>query len=929
MGGSTKKWMLRSASEELREVFFPAMSGVGWEGDEDACQALCLRAVSKGGFRKAKPAPAAAAATAEPAAPPEGLEAIWAAIQTLSSSDFAAFNGEIGELIVERGLGSRRYFPPGSTGPGHEPEPEPGSAASTLSAQLMRDAAIQARKAKQARAAQLAQAKAEPASSAGTSPLSAAQTLLGVKLEDDIFEYVEGTANGLSDDVKDGNTEKDDAIEELFAVLGPMLEEAGADEEALESNEAALKALCGQMVSPPDPAGAAAATDDASGSNDDEIPEATAVEPLEAAQTLLGVKLEDDIREYIDGTANGLPDDVKDGNTEKDDAIEELFAVLGPMLEEAGADEEALESNEAALKALCGQMVSPPAAVAEKKAAAPKKLSLREQMEANKVEEWRVTGVNQTNFAMDGVGLTAQEALRAKEREAQKKDLTPAQIAARKRKEDKEQQIRDKHEQDKMLALLAKKNEKCTFSVEKVEAGDGPGAMNVTGLQFKYDTGGDLLRNSNLLIHANRRYGLIGRNGEGKSSLLRILPEFAPPGTRIHVVHQEAEGSDTVSALEAVIAADEDRTRLLTEEAELEASGKDLKRLAAIGDELNAIDAYSAESRAASILAGLQFTDEMQAGPTSRLSGGWRMRLALATALFRKPELLCLDEPTNHLDLYACLWLEEYLSEWPTTLLCVAHDVTFLNEVCTDIIHLCNQSLTTYAGNFDAFEKQRAEVMLDWERRYKKQQEDLVHYKEFVAKWKDNRFGNNAGMVESRLRSIERMETSALDDDMGLKIEMPPSMMGKPRFFFPAPASKIADPLIGIKNVAFGYVPEHPLFHDLTLRVNNGDRIGIVGRNGAGKSTLLKLLVEELKPCNTGIVTRKSKLGVSMFSQHHVDQLELSRTPLGEERDRIESNRTTAGAACPLPTMFLSRTSLTSTVLARAELDRSDFGCAH
>ena len=770
MGGSTKKWMLRSASEELREVFFPAMSGVGWDGDEDACQALCLRAVTKGGFTRVKEA--APEPAPEPSAPPEGLDAIWAVVQTLGHSDFAAFNAEVGELIVERGLGSRRYFPPGSTGPGHEPEPEPGS--STLAAQLMKDAAMQARKAKEARAAQLAQAKADPTPAKGTSLLSAAQTLLGVKLEDDIFEYVEGTANGLRDEVKDGNTEKDDAIEELFAVLAPMLEEAGADEEALESHESALKELCGQMVCPPE-------------------------------------------------------------------------AVAVP-----------------------------------KTATTKKKLSLREQMEANKIEEWRVAGVNQTTFAMDEVGLTAQEAVRAKEREAQKKDLTPAQIAARKRKEDKEQQIREKHEQDKMMALLAKRNEKCTFSVEKVESGEGPGAMHVTGLQFKYDTGGDLLRNSNLLIHARHRYGLIGRNGEGKSSLLRILPEFAPPGTRIHVVHQEAEGNDDQSALEAVIAADEERTKLLAEEAELTASGKDLKRLAEIGDELNSIDAYSAESRAASILAGLQFTDEMANGPTSRLSGGWRMRLALATALFRKPELLCLDEPMNHLDLYACLWLEEYLAEWPTTLLCVAHDVTFLNEVCTDIIHLCNQSLTTYVGNYDAFEKQRAEVMLDWERRYKKQQEDLVHYKEFVNKWKDNRFGNNAGMVESRLRSIERMETSPVDDEWGLKIEMPPSMMGKPRFFFPPPVSKIADPLVHIKNVAFGYVPEHPLFHNLTLRVNNGDRIGIVGRNGAGKSTLLKLLVEELKPCNDGIVTRKSKLDVAMFSQHHVDQLELSRTPLGE-----------------------------------------------
>lgn len=169
--------------------------------------------------------------------------------------------------------------------------------------------------------------------------------------------------------------------------------------------------------------------------------------------------------------------------------------------------------------------------------------------------------------------------------------------------------------------------------------------------------------------------------------------------------------------------------------------------------------------------------------------------------------------------------------------------------------------------------------MKDWERRYKKQQEDLIHYQEFVNKWKDNKFGNNAGMVEGRIKMIEKIKTSPLDDENGCKIEMPPSMMGKPRFFFPSPISKIANPLLAIKDVRFGYTEDAPLFNSLTLCVNNGDKIGIVGRNGAGKSTLLKLLVEELKPFD-GTVSRKSKLGVAMFSQHHVDQLELSQTPL-------------------------------------------------
>ena len=165
-----------------------------------------------------------------------------------------------------------------------------------------------------------------------------------------------------------------------------------------------------------------------------------------------------------------------------------------------------------------------------------------------------------------------------------------------------------------------------------------------------------------------------------------------------------AEGSDTQTALEAVIAADEERTKLLAEESELEASGKDLKRLAEIGDELNAIDAHSAESRAASILAGLQFSEEMQNGPTNRLSGGWRMRLALATALFKKPELLCLDEPTNHLDLDAVLWLQAYLTSTEmraTTLVVVSHDQDFLDTVCTDVLCVRQQQLDHFGPHAD------------------------------------------------------------------------------------------------------------------------------------------------------------------------------------------------------------------------------------
>ena len=387
MGGSKKKFILRMASEELAsESFFPAISAAGWSGDEAEMTALCLRAVTVGGFQKKSESEPEA--SDEPLTAPEGLEQIWTVIQTLDAADFAALQGELGELIVERGLGALRYFPPGSKGPGQlEPEPEPTSASDTLSAALMKDAAVQARKAQQERASKL---------------------------------------------------------------------EAAAPE---------------------------------------------AVDPLKTVEELLSVTLDEDIREYVDGTASGMRDDVTDGGMEKDEAVEELLAVMGPMLEQAGADESALETHDAALRTACEQLVSPPAAAPEAVQAKPRK-TLREQVDANKIEDWRLSGVGQANFAMDQVGLSAQEALRAKERAAQKRELTPAQIAARKRKEEKEQAIRDKFEEEKMAQLLARKDEKCAFSFEKVEVGEGPGALTVSGLQFKYDNSKELLRDSKLQLHS-------------------------------------------------------------------------------------------------------------------------------------------------------------------------------------------------------------------------------------------------------------------------------------------------------------------------------------------------------------------------------------------------------------------------------------------
>jgi len=373
-----------------------------------------------------------------------------------------------------------------------------------------------------------------------------------------------------------------------------------------------------------------------------------------------------------------------------------------------------------------------------------------------------------------------------------------------------------------------------------------------------------------------RRYGFVGRNGLGKSTLLRVMANrnlVLPSHIRILHVEQEIEGSDTI-ALDSVLECDERRNALLNEEKELnkrahisqgDSAAQDSfisKRLAAIYTELEAIEAHKAESRAAVILNGLGFTPEMQTMATKQFSGGWRMRLALARALFSKPDLLLLDEPTNMLDLKAIIWLENYLQTWKSTILVVSHDRTFLNTVATDILYLHSQKLESYRGNYDTFVSARTERLKNQQREYEAQKEYRDHIQVFIDRFRYN--ANRAAQVQSKLKLLEK-----------LPVLRPVEKEHEVHFRFPDP-EPLNGTILQLDDVVFAYSKDsRTILNNVNLSANLSSRICIMGENGSGKTTLLKLLVEELEPTK-GQRHGHRNLAIGYFTQHFVDQLPMN-----------------------------------------------------
>ncbi|XP_062199001.1 ABC transporter F family member 4-like [Phragmites australis] len=394
--------------------------------------------------------------------------------------------------------------------------------------------------------------------------------------------------------------------------------------------------------------------------------------------------------------------------------------------------------------------------------------------------------------------------------------------------------------------------------------------------------GKELLKSASLRISHGRRYGLVGPNGMGKSTLLKLLAWRQVPVPRnidVLLVEQEIIG-DSRSALEAVVAADEELTALRAEQAKLEASNNpdDNDRLAEVYEKLNLRDSDAARARASKILAGLGFDQAMQARTTKSFSGGWRMRISLARALFMQPTLLLLDEPTNHLDLRAVLWLEEYLcSQWKKTLIVVSHDRDFLNTVCNEIIHLHDKSLHVYRGNFDDFESGYEQKRKEMNRKFEVYEKQMKAARKTGSKAAQDKVKGHAlsKAAKEAAKNKGKGKNTADDDDDQKQVAVPQKWRDySVEFHFPEP-TELTPPLLQLIEVGFSY-PGRPDFKlsGVDVGIDMGTRVAIVGPNGAGKSTLLNLLAGDLTPTE-GESRRSQKLRIGRYSQHFVDLLTM------------------------------------------------------
>src|SRR5579871_1537557 len=397
--------------------------------------------------------------------------------------------------------------------------------------------------------------------------------------------------------------------------------------------------------------------------------------------------------------------------------------------------------------------------------------------------------------------------------------------------------------------------------------------LSVTDISVRI-AGRLLIDHGSVQITPGARVGFVGRNGVGKSTLFHAirgdLPTESgtitiPPRWTIGSLAQEApDGPEKL--IEVVLKADLEREALL-HEAE---TASDPDRIAEIQTRLTDIEAHSAPARAAAILSGLGFSPDDQNRPCSEFSGGWRMRVALAATLFSAPDLLLLDEPTNYLDLEGTLWLEDHLANYPRTVIVISHDRDLLETSVDQILHLDRGKLTLYKGGYSSFEEQRAARELLDARHARRQAEERKRLQAFVDRFKAK--ATKARQAQSRVKMLERMKpvTALVTQDVR-------------EISFPAPEKTLSPPIIAVDNVSVGYEPDKPVLNRVTLRIDNDDRIALLGANGNGKSTLVKLLADRLKPFS-GAITRAEKLAIAYFAQHQVDELNVDASPYDHVR---------------------------------------------
>lgn len=389
-----------------------------------------------------------------------------------------------------------------------------------------------------------------------------------------------------------------------------------------------------------------------------------------------------------------------------------------------------------------------------------------------------------------------------------------------------------------------------------------------------------LLEQVNWTIYSQQRIGIIGANGSGKSSLFAMLlqdlqPDLGdmtfPKQLKLAHVAQETPAYSQ-SALAFVLDGDAE-LRSLEAELIIAEENHDGERIAALHEKLAIIDAYTAPTRAAQLLAGLGFSHEEQQKSVSGFSGGWRVRLNLAKALMCRSDVLLLDEPTNHLDLDAVIWLEQWLLKYPGTLLLISHDRDFLDKTVGHIAHISHQQLKVYTGNYSTFEKERAAQLLLQQASYEKQQKQIAHMQAFVNRFKAK--ATKAKQAQSRLKAIERLELVA-----AVQTE------SEFQFSFKSP-EQCPYPLLQVQNATIAY-GEKIVLKGVNISITPKERIAIIGPNGAGKSSLIKLLAGELSAIQ-GIREASAGLKIGYFAQHQVDHLHLQDSPL-EHLRRLAKN---------------------------------------
>ena len=399
--------------------------------------------------------------------------------------------------------------------------------------------------------------------------------------------------------------------------------------------------------------------------------------------------------------------------------------------------------------------------------------------------------------------------------------------------------------------------------------------LRIRKLTYRIE-GRTLIEGADATVQDGAKVGLVGRNGCGKTTLFNLIcGDLAPEsgdialseGQRIGRVTQEAPGTEA-SLIETVLAADTERASLLAEAD----TAVDPHRIGEIHARLADIGAYAAEARAASILAGLGFDDAAQRRPCSSFSGGWRMRVALAAILFLEPDLLLLDEPTNYLDLEGTVWLENYLARYPHTVVVISHDRDLLDVVAREIIHVDNGKLVTYRGNYSGFERVRRERAEAVAREAARVADQRAHMQAYVDRFRYK--ASKARQAQSRLKMLARMgPPDPVLDEAVVPIRIP------------SPRRALSPPIIAAERVVLGY-GEQAVLKRVNIRIDDDDRIALLGANGNGKSTLAKMLAGKLAPMD-GSVVRADRMKIAYFAQHQLDELTPGETPVDHVRARL------------------------------------------